>query len=70
MWWRSRVVEAMPKFLAEGTDAMSEEEALNVFLYMSAAFEKFVGSGSDVCSVRMFIEFQEGNRKARVSTVE
>ena len=29
-----------------------------MFLYMSAAFEKFVGSGGDVCSVRMFTEFQ------------
>ena len=36
----------------------SEEEALSVFLYLSAAFERSVGSGVDVCSVRLFTEFQ------------
>ena len=58
MWWRGRVVEVMPESLAEGTDVLSREEALDVFLYMSAAFEKFVGDGNDVCSVKMFTEFQ------------
>jgi hypothetical protein len=58
MWWRGRVAEVMPECLAEGTDVLSKEEALNVFLYMSAAFERHVGDGNDVCSVKVFTEFQ------------
>ena len=44
--------------MAEGADMLSTEEALDVYLYMSAAFEKFIGDGSEVCSVKMFTEFQ------------
>ena len=47
MRWRGRVVEATPESLAEGTAVLSREEALNGFLYTSAAFEKFVGDEND-----------------------
>lgn len=33
-------MEALPERLAEGTDALSKDEALSVFTYMSAAFER------------------------------
>ena len=58
MWWRGRVVKAMLESLAEGTDMLSKEEALDVFMHMGAAFENFVGGGKDIRSVKMFTGFQ------------
>ena len=52
------MVEVMPDSLAEGADVLSKKEALDVFEYLSAAFQRFVGVGSDVCTVEVFTLFQ------------
>jgi hypothetical protein len=57
MWWSGRVVESMPGVLAEGAGALSREEAIEVFEYLCAAFQKFI-EDSDVCTVGVFTQFQ------------
>ena len=57
MRWSGRVVESMPGALAEGIDALSREEALDVFGYLCAVFQKLIGN-SDVCTLGAFTLFQ------------
>jgi len=53
-----RVEEVMPGSLAEGADVLSRKEALEVFVYLSAAFQRFNGVDADVNTVKTFTEFQ------------